>query len=80
MQKSTSSFYSFLIYLERYYKFAIFGTMVKTILSVVENFEVYLHEKNPSLIPNLFLEILQRYCKLGILGTLGVPGHTDQKR
>ena len=66
--------------LERYYKFGIFGTMVKTILSVAENFDFYLHEKNPSLIPNLFLEILQRYCKLGILGTLGVPGHTDQKR
>ena len=31
-------------------------------------------------IPYLFLEILQRYCKLVILATLGVPGNTQQKR
>ena len=31
-------------------------------------------------IPNLFLEILQRYCKLVILSSLDLPGHTHQKR
>ena len=31
-------------------------------------------------IPYLFLEILQRYCKLVILATLGVTGNTHQKR
>ena len=31
-------------------------------------------------IPHLFLEILQRYCKLGILGFLGMHSHTHQKQ
>ena len=31
-------------------------------------------------IPALFLEILQRYYKLIILGTLGMFGHTHQKQ
>ena len=31
-------------------------------------------------IPALFLEILQRYYKLIILGTLGTFGHTHQKQ
>ena len=31
-------------------------------------------------IPHLFLEILQGYCRLVILGTLSAPGHTHQKQ
>ena len=30
-------------------------------------------------IPHLFLEILQKYCKLIMLGTSGMLGHTHQK-
>ena len=30
--------------------------------------------------PPFFFEILQRYCKLVILGTLGMPGHGQQKQ
>ena len=29
-------------------------------------------------IPHLFLEILQRYCKLFVLGNLGMSGHANQ--
>ena len=32
------------------------------------------------IIPALFLEILQRYCKLIILGTLGKFGYAHQKQ
>ena len=31
------------------------------------------------LILHIFLEILQRYCKLAVLGTLGVPGYVNPK-
>ena len=31
-------------------------------------------------VPHLFLEILQRYYKLAILGTLCTPVHTHQKQ
>ena len=29
-------------------------------------------------IPQLIFEMLQKYCKLVILGTLGTPGHAHQ--
>ena len=31
-------------------------------------------------IPHLFFEMLQRYCRLVIFGTLGMPGHADQEQ
>ena len=31
-------------------------------------------------IPHLFLEILQRYCKLVIMGILGMPGLPHQNQ
>ena len=39
----------------------------------------FIFMQNITFIPHLFLEILQRYCKLVILGTLGTPGHAHQK-
>ena len=44
---------------------------------LLENFDVYLHAK--SYLSHLFLEILQRYCKLFILSNFNMPGHDHQK-
>ena len=38
-----------------------------------------LHAKNQLRLP-LFLEILQRYCKLVIMGASGIPGYGQQKQ
>ena len=39
---------------------------------------LYLSAQNINCTPNFFLEIFQRFCKLVILDTLGINGHTHQ--
>ena len=77
-KKSTSSLPSFLRYCKEIANL-LFGQFeyawlwqAKTILWACRKL-VYLHAKKIKFIPPLFLEILQRYCKLVILGTLGSP-------
>ena len=45
----------------------------------VEDFDIYLPAKI-IIIPPFFLEILQRYCELVILGTLGISDQAHQKQ
>ena len=44
---------------------------------LAKNFDVYLNKKL-KFIFNFFLEILQRFCKVVILSTLGMPIQTHQ--
>ena len=77
----------FIEVLQRYYKFAILGTLGmlgydqwKQYCQLVENSNVHLYSKKIIFIPHLFLEILQSYCKLVTLGTLCIPGHANLKQ
>ena len=84
--KSTSFLPSFLRYCKDNYKLAILTTLAclamtskndttilcKTLMFVIMQKNIF--------IPHLFFEILKRYCRLTILGTLGMPGHPHQLR
>ena len=84
--KSTSFLPSFLRYCKDNYKLAILTTLAclamtskndtttlcKTLMFVIMQKNIF--------IPHLFFEILKRYCRLTILGTLGTPGHPHQLR
>ena len=71
--------------LQRYYRFAIFGTLgMPDVTSKNDTINLYkilmfIFMQKIIFIPPLFLEILQRYRKLVILGAFGIPGHTHQK-
>ena len=84
-KKSTSSFRSF----SRYYKefatllFWVLWTCLATaskndVISLYKTL-IFIFMQKIKLIPHLFLRISLRYCKLGILGSLGMYSHTHQK-
>ena len=86
-KKSTSSLPSFV----RYYKditnllfwilWDCLARTVKTILSACRKLWcLFLCKKLCLFLTSVFLEILQRYCKLVILSNMGLSGHTHHKR
>ena len=52
------------------------STHLKWYYQFEETFDIYLRAKKIKFILYIFLEILQRYCELVILGSLGMPGYT----
>ena len=76
-----------LVFLKAVEKFVILGTFgmpaydqQKRYYQLAENLMFIFIIQKLMFIPHLFLEILQRYYKLIILGTLGTPSHTHQNQ
>ena len=49
------------------------------IVSIWKTFNIYQQAKKNNFILHVFLEILQRYCKLVVFGTLGLSGYAPPK-
>ena len=73
--------------LQRYYKCAILSNsehawlwLVKAVLATCRKLWYLSSCKKLHIYSHVFLEILQRYCKLVILGTLSMPRHACQQQ
>ena len=73
------------LFLKKYSKFVISGNLGMLGKTHIWNDSINLKKlwclsagKNINFILHIFLEILQNYCRLVILGTLGMPGYAQE--